>query len=114
MLKRRLCISTLLLFTTSCATMSDSLKLGAGMGAGLGAAATYAAYSTTGREASLGDVALGAGIGLGVGLLTSYVVHRQVDNERQSNQAEVTEMHFGDLPPSPFVIPKALNKKGGH
>jgi len=95
-----------------CATMHESLQLGASMGAITGGAATYAGHSGSGKSASFGDVALGAGIGLGVGLLTSYITHQQVEERRQSLYSEQTEMHFGDLPPSPFIVPKAAPKKG--
>jgi hypothetical protein len=83
------------------------------MGALSGAAATYAAHASTGAEPSFENVALGAGIGLGVGLLTSYITHRQVEDDRQSYLSQQTEMHFGDLPPSPFITPKMTPKKGG-
>ncbi len=96
----------------ACSTLNESLELGAGLGAVSGAAATYVSYSTTGRSPPGGGITLGAGVGLGIGLLTSYLVHRQVGADRADCEADQVEMHFGDLPPSPFVIPKAL-KKGG-
>lgn len=98
---------------SGCATMHDSLQLGASMGAITGGAATYAGQSAAGKSPSLGNLALGAGIGLGVGLLTSYITHQQVEERRGSLYSEQTEMHFGDLPPSPFMIPKNQSKKGG-
>ena len=103
----------LALLFSSCATLSDSLELGAGMGSIIGGGATYAGYAAGGKSPSLGTVAIGAGIGAGLGLLTSYFTHKQVENERLSCQADQTEMHFGDLPPSPFVVPKMLPKKNG-
>lgn len=102
-----------LLLQTGCSTLNDSLKLGASMGTLAGAGATYAAQSGSGNSPSFENVALGAGIGLGVGLLTSYVTHRQVEEDRASYQFQQTEMTFGDLPPSPFVVPKMTPKKGG-
>jgi hypothetical protein len=98
---------------SSCATMNDSLTLGASMGAATGAAATYSAHVATGQEPSFQSVMLGAGVGTAVGLLTSYLVHQKVDEDRQLYQDDQTEMHFGDLPPSPFIVPKTLPKKGG-
>lgn len=98
---------------SSCATLNDSLELGAGMGGLIGGGVTYAGFSAGGKSPSLGMVAIGAGIGTGLGLLTSYLTHRQVESERLSFQSDQTEMHFGDLPPSPFVVPKMLPKKGG-
>ncbi len=46
----------------SCASMKDSLQLGAGVGAFSGAAATYSAHQSMGRSAKLEDVAVGAGV----------------------------------------------------
>lgn len=98
----------------SCATLNDSMTLGGGMGAVAGGAATYAAQATSGgKGASFGSVALGAGIGTAVGLVTSYFTHKSAEEKRAACMAEQTEMHFGDLPPSPFVFPKTLPKKGG-
>ena len=108
--RSRILLSMSLLLTCSCSTLSDSLKLGAGLGAMTGAAATYTAHSTSGQQPAFGDVALGAGIGMGIGLLTSYVVHRQVESDRSSAQNDGTQMFFGDLPPSPFIVPQP--KKG--
>jgi hypothetical protein len=96
----------------ACTTMNDSLKLGMGMGAGGGAAATYAAHESVGHRPTLENVAAGAGIGMVLGLITSHMVHQTVVEERQAYQGEQIEMHFGDLPPSPFIMP-APSKKGG-
>lgn len=98
---------------SSCATMNESLELGAGMGAATGLAAVYAGHIGTENPARFQDAAIGAGIGAGLGLLTSYLVHGEVEQKRQSLQAEDTEMHFGDLPPSPFITPKKLITKKG-
>ncbi len=109
--RSKVLLSLSLLATCSCSTLSDSLKLGAGMGALTGAAAAYGAHASSGQQPAFGDVALGAGIGMGVGLLTSYIVHRQVESDRSTNQADSTQMFFGDLPPSPFIVPQN-SKKG--
>jgi|GEM_PF-1433938 len=101
-----------LVLTTACSTLNESLELGAGLGAASGAAAAFASYSSLGAKPPGGAVALSAGVGLGVGLLTSYLVHRRVETDRTDYEADQVEMHFGDLPPSPFIVPKAL-KKGG-
>lgn len=81
------------------------------MGAATGAAATYAGQHSAGKYKGQ-DVALGAAIGLGVGLITSYFTHKEVEEDRESYRSNQIEMHFGDLPPSPFLVPK-YNKKGG-
>ena len=98
---------------SSCATMSESMQLGASMGGVSGMAAAFAGRAGTGNPTSVNDVAIGAAIGTGLGVLTSYLVHNSVEERRQSIGADQMEMHFGDLPPSPFVLPRSnLNKKG--
>jgi len=110
---RKIYLLSTLPFLFSCASMNESLTLGASLGALTGGTATYIAYSTTNRSPSFENVALGTGIGLGVGLLTSYLTHRSVEEKRGDFQAKQTEMHFGDLPPSPFIVPKSSIRKGG-
>jgi len=97
----------------SCTTLNESMTLGAGLGALSGAAATAVAQGTSGQPVSGENVLLGAGIGLGAGLIASYFTHKSVETKRAACMADETEMHFGDLPPSPFVFPKTLPKKGG-
>lgn len=104
-----LTIATLM---TGCASMNDSLILGAGMGAAAGGAATAAGYSAGGKSASFENVAVGAAIGTAVGLITSYFTHKRVEDSRKYLDNKDFEMHFGDLPPSPFVVPKTPLKKG--
>lgn len=83
------------------------------MGAATGATATFVAHkSVSGESPAFGSVALGAGVGAIVGLATSYFVHKNVEEKREALKAEQTEMFFGDLPPSPFVVPKQSFKKG--
>lgn len=102
-----------MLSLAACTTLNDSIQLGAGMGALAGAAATYSAESANGKTPPFENVALGAGIGLGVGAITSYFIHKKVEDQRQAWMSDQTEMHFGDLPPSPFIVPKMNSKKGG-
>lgn len=104
-------LPTIALTLNACSTMNESLQLGAGMGALSGAAATYAAESSTGNRPSTDNIATGAAIGIGLGLITSYFAHRSVEDQRKSQLSDQTEMYFGDLPPSPFIVPKM--KKGG-
>jgi hypothetical protein len=101
-----------MLLMPGCSTMSQSLELGASMGFTMGALSTYSAHSSVGSKANLEQVAAGAGIGLGLGLLVAYLTHNSVQEEREQYSTDQTELHFGDLPPSPFLIPKA-KKKGG-
>jgi hypothetical protein len=74
----------------ACSTMSDSLQLGAGVGAAIGAAATYTGHSAAGGRPSVEDVGLGAGIGLGLGLITSDFTHKAVEQDRHDGQAYQT------------------------
>ena len=98
--------------TSGCSTLDQSFRLGAATGAMAGAAATYAAEHAAGGQPSIEDVGIGASIGLGIGILISYFVHQSVVEDRESGMRQ-TEIYFGDLPPSPFVIPNS-NKSGGH
>ena len=100
---KRLLVSTSLLFCSACATLNESLELGATTGGLAGAAAMYTAEASTGQPPRMENVAVGAGIGIGVGLLTSYIMHRNVESNRNESRRDDMEMHFGDLPPSPFV-----------
>lgn len=105
-------ILSLCLVTVSCATMNDSLQLGGGLGAAAGAASTYAGYKAGGQSPGLETVAIGAGIGSIAGLITSYFTHKKLESDRKENETNQFEVHFGDLPPSPFVVPKMTPKKG--
>ena len=102
-------VSSLVLFS-SCSTLNESLQLGASTGFLSGALATYAGHSAAGGRADLETVATGAGIGLGIGLITSYLIHRSVEEERSQSAFDQTDMHFGDLPPNPFVVPRPAKK----
>lgn len=103
---------TIAALLTGCASMNDSLILGAGMGAAAGGAAAAAGYSAAGKSPSFENVAVGAAIGTAVGLFTSYFTHKSVEDSRKYLDNKDFEMHFGDLPPSPFIIPKTPLKKG--
>lgn len=111
-MRYRYFVISITLLNISCATLDDSLQLGAGLGAASGVAATYAGYSAAENTPSFETVAAGAGIGLGIGLITSYFAHKKLAEDRLANQADQVEMHFGDLPPSPFIVPKMNPKKG--
>ncbi|MGZ3805915.1 MAG: hypothetical protein ACXVB4_16990 [Pseudobdellovibrionaceae bacterium] len=112
-MKRILLIVPLVALTASCTTLDQSFRLGAATGALTGAAATYAGFGASGRSPTLEEVGLGASLGLGLGLLTSYFIHQEVVEDRDE-LARQTEIFFGDLPPSPFIIPQPRLKKGGH
>ena len=98
------------IFMCACSTMNESLQLGAAVGAASGAAATYAAHASTGRKPAFENVAVGAGVGLGLGFLISHYIFRSVEETRATTDKQQFEINFGDLPPSPFVVP---GMKGG-
>ena len=109
---RNILISTTLLSTAACSTLNDSIKLGSTMGAITGAAAVHAGHNSADQNPSSNDVTRGAVIGLALGALTAYITHREVEKERSSTYYETNKIHFGDLPPSPFIFPNK-RKKGG-
>jgi len=104
-------LSLMAMLTSGCSTLDQSFRLGAATGALAGAAATYAAGRVSGGQPTFEDVGVGASIGLGIGLVTSYFVHQSVVEDRESASRQ-TEIYFGDLPPSPFIIPGS-SKRGG-
>lgn len=111
-MKTVLLMSPIVALTVSCTTLDQSYRLGGATGALVGAAATYAGHSSGGRNPSLEEVGVGASIGFGIGLITSYFIHQKVVEDRDE-MARRTEIYFGDLPPSPFVIPQPKFKRGG-
>jgi hypothetical protein len=110
---KRILLVFVLASACSCASLNESLTLGGSLGAAAGGVATYAAQGTSGSSVSAENVLLGAGIGMAAGLVTSYFTHEQVEERRAACVADQIDMQFGDLPPSPFVFPKTLPKKGG-
>lgn len=106
----KLVFSALLLSTSACSTLNESVQLGASMGAVSGAAVTSIAYADAGVKPESDVILSGAAIGMAVGLITSYITHKEVEQTRYT-PTDDPQTYFGDLPPNPFVIPK--NKKGG-
>lgn len=93
-----------------CSTLDQSFRLGAATGALTGALAIYGAERAKNIESPTAeDVGIGATVGLGLGLVTAYFVHQAVAEDRAAYTKD-TEVYFGDLPPSPFVIPANLNR----
>ncbi len=101
------------LLVSSCATLNDSMMLGATVGALTSVAAISAANNKTGQNVSNDELASGAGIGIALGLITSYLIHKDVIEKRGDVYQNLPEIHFGDLPPSPFIMSPLLKKKGG-
>jgi hypothetical protein len=111
-MKRLLVLGPFVAMTISCATLDQSFRLGAVTGALTGAATMYAAGNTSGRPPTPEEVGTGASLGLGLGLLAAYFIHEQVLEDREGFSRQ-PEIYFGDLPPSPFLIPQPKSKKGG-
>ena len=103
------------LFLSGCSTLDQSIELGSGMGMVVGAGAVVAGSEASGNSPTLGSVAIGAGIGTLLGIATAYFTHKSVESDRKACEADQIEMHFGDLPPSPFIVPeKPKTKEGSH
>lgn len=108
----KIIFSTILLSTTACSTLNESVKLGATIGAATGAAATYSGFDSAGERPPSEKMILGTAIGLTLGVITSYYTHKNIEEKRQSIFEERSEMYFGDLPPSPFIVPQSHKKRG--
>lgn len=111
-MKLKIIFPTFLLIT-SCTTLNDSMMLGATVGALTSVAAISDASNKTGQNVSNDELASGAGIGIALGLITSYLIHKDVIEKRGDVYQNLPEIHFGDLPPSPFIMSPAIKKKGG-
>lgn len=111
-MKKKFIYLILALALSACSTLDESLELGASLGGASGTAAAVAAYSASGRNPSLESVAIGAGLGAAVGLITSYFTYQKVVEDRKTCEANDIEIHFGDLPPSPFIVPRPAIKRG--
>jgi hypothetical protein len=105
-------LTALCALSTGCTTLDQSFRLGAVTGTVVGASATLAAGHASGRTPRIEEVGVSASIGLGLGLLASYLVHQSVVEDREA-MARKTEIYFGDLPPSPFIIPTPPPRSGG-
>ena len=104
-------VSFIVLTSSACSTLNESIKLGATMGAATGVAATHAGYNEAGVKPDSNTVATGAAIGLAIGVLTSYITHKEIDKRRYKPTGD-PDTYFGDLPPNPFIT--NMNNKGGN
>lgn len=89
------------------------MQLGGATGALVGAAAAAAGSSGAGQGVQGKTMVIGAEIGSLLGLTMSYFLHRSAESSRRLDESDKTEMFFGDLPPSPFVVPKAGSPRKG-
>lgn len=97
---------------TGCSTLDESMRLGAVTGILTGVSAIHTGYNAVGLSPTSQEVTLNAGLGAGIGLLAAYMIHESISKSREL-PASSFELHFGDLPPSPFEIPAPVFKKGG-
>lgn len=103
-MKKLLKIFLILLSFTSCSTLNESLLLGAGIGSVTVGVATTSAYDKSGKSLSQKEKLSNIGLGMIAGLITSYFVHDSVQEFRKDYYYQSPEIHFGDLPPSPFIM----------
>ena len=111
-MKLKIIFPTFLLIS-SCTTLNDSMMLGATVGALTSVAEMSAANNKIDKGVSNDELASGAGIGIALGLITSYLIHKDVIEKRGDVYQNLPEIHFGDLPPSPFIMSPTIKKKGG-
>ncbi len=111
-MKLKIIFPTFLLIT-SCTTLNDSMMLGATIGALTSVGAMSAANNKVGQNATSDELASGAGLGIALGLISSYLIHKDVSEKRGDMYQNLPEIHFGDLPPSPFIMTPMMKKKGG-
>ena len=110
---RNIVYSTCLLSLTACSTLNESMQLGAGIGALTGIAAVSAAGDMAGKNPTDDQKLTAASAGIALGLLTSYLIHKNIEEKRDDLLQMGPELHFGDLPPSPFIMTPMKKKKGG-
>lgn len=89
------------------------MQLGTGVGALTGLAAVSAAGEMAGKNPSDDQKLSSASAGIALGLLTSYLLHKNIEEKREDFLQSGPEIHFGDLPPSPFIMTPIRKKKGG-
>jgi hypothetical protein len=106
-------LSTCLLSLTACTTLSESMRLGAGVGALTGIATVTTASNLAEKNVSEDQKLHAASVGIALGLLTSFLLHKNIEEKRESFFQSGPEIHFGDLPPSPFIMTPNRKKKGG-
>jgi len=106
-------LSTCLLSITACSTLNESMQLGAGVGAITGLVAVSAAGDMASKNPTDDQKLTAASAGIALGLLTSYLLHKNIEEKREDFLQSGPEIHFGDLPPSPFIMTPIKKKKGG-
>lgn len=93
---------------TGCASMRDSLVLGAVSGGAVGAYTGSLAYAGPNSRLAHRNIGIGAATGIGIGLLSAYLLHRGVENQVEAVERSYSErVYYGDLPPNPFDVKMA-------
>lgn len=98
-----------------CASMRDSLILGAVSGGAVGAYTGSLAYGGPNSKLAHRNIGIGAATGIGIGLLSAYLLHNSVENRVEAVEHSLSErVYYGDLPPNPFDVKMAPPAKGGN
>lgn len=111
MFKKIILISTVLLLN-SCATLNDSILLGAGIGGGAAAFVTSSTNDSRGQSFTKEEQLSNVGLGLAIGAIAAYFIHDNTTEYRKDYYNNNPEIYFGDLPPSPFIM--TPSEKKGH
>lgn len=109
---KKIIFSTCLLSLAACSTLNESMQLGAGVGVLTGITAGSAAGDMAGKNPTDDQKLTAASAGLAIGLLTSFLIHKNIEEKRDDLLQMGPELHFGDLPPSPFIMTPIKKKKG--
>lgn len=109
-MKKLIILSTFPLLT-ACATLNDSMLLGASVGAITAGFATSTASQSIGKTATIDEMTTNASVGIVVGLISAFLIHENTRELRLDSYYQTPEIYFGDLPPSPFIMTPS-EKKG--
>ena len=103
-----------LTFAAGCASMRDSLVLGAVSGGAVGAYTGSLAYAGPNSKLAHRNIGIGAATGIGIGLLSAYLLHRGVESQVDAVEKSYSErVYYGDLPPNPFDVKMAPSSTKG-
>lgn len=97
-----------------CATLTDSLLLGATSGAVIGTFTGAVSPTYGSSRVQTTNISTGIAIGVGVGVIGAYILHKQMEDRESKIVAPEHDpkVHFGELPPNPFtpsLAPPATN-----
>ncbi len=99
----------------SCASMRDSLVLGAVSGGAVGAYTGSLAYGGPNSRLAHRNIGIGAATGIGIGLLSAYLLQSSTEARIEASEHSRAErVYYGDLPPNPFDVKMTAPAKGGN